>query len=563
MSLAAVEIKVIPTAGDATQILNDAIRRAAAIADDEVVISLAPGNYHISREASTRVVYHISNTSSAKENPDQTKHIGLYFKDMHNVRLEGNGAWLITHGEMTPIVIDRCSNITLTGFTLTAADPTVPEVRIAAVDDSSITVDVTPPSRYDLADGDFCWVGEGWSFGHDRRRATLPEHAQLFDAGRNVTRRAPSPLIGRRRVEELAPGRLRFVYDKPPRVVVGQYYQLRHGIRNEACAFINRSSDVTLADVEFNFLGNFGLVGQYSENITYDGIRCQPRRESGRTDAGFADFVQMSGCRGKVRILNSYFEGSHDDPINIHGTHLKVVGSDSPCHLTVRFMHPQTYGFEAFFAGDSIELVNSHTLLPEFATRVKEARLIDDYTMTLTLEEQPTALTGTLIEDYVIENTTWTPEVEIRGNYFARTPTRGILLTTRRKAVVEGNTFFRIPMSAILVSDDARSWYESGPVHQLLIRRNEFIECASPVIAIKPETDRHAGAVHRNIAVDGNRFIYSGGLLLQAADAEGIVFSNNVVDVPADFSGSVDSMIEAGPNAEIDSSNNTIVNSNR
>ena len=50
----------------------------------------------------------------------------------------------------------------------------------------------------------------------------------------------------------------------------------------------------------------------------------EPEAGSGRTCAGFADFVQMSGCKGRILIENSYFSGAQDDPINIHGTHLAV-----------------------------------------------------------------------------------------------------------------------------------------------------------------------------------------------------------------------------------------------
>ena len=98
-------------------------------------------------------------------------------------------------------------------------------------------------------------------------------------------------------------------------------------------------------------MGNFGIVGQYSENLTYEKLYCAPEWGSGRTCAGFADFVQMSGCKGKIRILDSYFEGAHDDPINIHGTHLKVMEYVSDRQVKVRFMHGQSYGFEAFIKG--------------------------------------------------------------------------------------------------------------------------------------------------------------------------------------------------------------------
>lgn len=61
-------------------------------------------------------------------------------------------------------------------------------------------------------------------------------------------------------------------------------------------------------------------------------------------------------------------------------------------------------------------------------------------------------------------------------------------------------------MSAILVADDARSWFESGPVHNLTIRNNVFNRCLGSIIWINPENRKKAGAVHRNITIENNVF---------------------------------------------------------
>ena len=84
-----------------------------------------------------------------------------------------------------------------------------------------------------------------------------------------------------------------------------------------------------------------------------------PRLETGRTVAAFADFMHISSCRGKVGILNSHFEGAHDDPINVHGTHLRIIDKPAPNQVLVRFMHGQSYGFDAFFTGDEIDFVQA------------------------------------------------------------------------------------------------------------------------------------------------------------------------------------------------------------
>ena len=51
---------------------------------------------------------------------------------------------------------------------------------------------------------------------------------------------------------------------------------MRDAIRDEACGFIHLSKNITLEYLNLHFLGNFGIVGQYSENLTYKYLNCEP-----------------------------------------------------------------------------------------------------------------------------------------------------------------------------------------------------------------------------------------------------------------------------------------------
>lgn len=307
-------------------------------------------------------------------------------------------------------------------------------------------------------------------------------------------------------------------------------FQMRDSFRDEVSGFVNRSKNVQLENLNFYYLGNFGVVCQYSENVTFDRCNFAPRPDSGRTNAGFADFIQVSGCRGMIDIRNSRFSGAHDDPINIHGTHLRVTEFLSPNRLKVRFMHEQTFGFEAFFKGDDIELVDPLSLLAVEKAKVKEAKLVTPHEMELTLSG-PLSPEVIQRKDLVVENVLWTPEVRITNNYFERIPTRGILITTRRKSLIEGNTFYGMQMSGILVADDGLSWYESGPVHDLTIRRNTFFNCGEPVINIDPENREYKGAVHKNITIEENYFYMrkNSSSVIRAKAVDGLVIRHNLI----------------------------------
>ena len=490
-------IQVENVTGSNNKILIQALEEAANYKGSPVTIQLKPGRYDFTRDESVQKLYYVSNTTSEVEDADPTKHIALLLKELRNVTIDGCGSTLMMTGEMTSFVIDQCENITLKNLSIDSSNPTQTELTVKEDGENYLIAEVHATSQYKIENGKLSWYGDGWSFDDGI--------AQSYDPVLDLTWRSWSPMNGLKKAVEMRKNLLYLQYDKKPRVKEGTVFQMRDAIRDEVCGFINRSKNVRLENVNFHFLGNFGVVCQYSENVAFQHSNFLPKPGSGRTNAGFADFIQVSGCKGLVDIANCNFAGAHDDPINVHGTHLKVVEYVNDKTVKVRFMHHQTYGFEAFFKGDEVELVNATTLLAVWKGKVAKANLDNPREMTITLDRKIPAEVSSL-ENVVMENITWTPEVKIVGNRFSRIPTRGILLSTRRKSLIENNVFHGMQMSAILVADDAMSWFESGPVHNLTIRKNTFLECGGPVVLIAPEYRHFKGAVHKNIIIEQNVF---------------------------------------------------------
>jgi hypothetical protein len=269
-----------------------------------------------------------------------------------------------------------------------------------------------------------------------------------------------------------------------------------------------------------------GMVNQFSENLTFDGVRIMPDPGSGRTTAAWADGIQVSGCKGKVLIKDCEFSGTHDDPINVHGTHLRVVERLPDNQIKVRFMHEQTFGFLAFNPGDEVDFVRQKTLATYGTNRVKDARMISPTDILLTLEKPVTA---EFQADDALENVTWTPELEIRGCKVSRIPTRGFLVTTRRPVLIEDNEFNGTHMSAILIEGDASGWYESGCVRDMTIRGNRFVRCNSPVIHVNPRNTEPNPSVHQNIRILNNEFFLRGKTLVHARSTTGLKVVDNIV----------------------------------
>jgi hypothetical protein len=520
-----------PNSGeDAIPPIQRALEAASGL-DEGVILKFSKGQYDLYPDKAIKQQYYITNTASETETPDVTKTIGLYIKGMNNMIIEGDDTLLMLHGKMTSMIIDQSENIEIRNLSIDFFRPTMSEMKVLKAEEDYIEFKVNEDSWYELTDGKLEWVGEGWRY--------TDGPSQAYDAVKDITWRTFNPVTSATRVEEIQPSILRFYYEKRPETVPGYVFQMRDGIRDQVGMLIVQSRNVTLKNVNMHYMHGLGIVGQYSENVYIDGISCVPRHETGRTNAGFADFIQMSGCRGKVTVLNSIFTGAQDDGINIHGTHLKVVNKISQNQVIVRFMHHQTYGFEAFHPGDEVEFIRPDTLTPLWSGKLVTADMMNTREILLTTDNPIPESIG--VND-VVENVTWTPEVEIRGNRFTRIPTRGILVTTRRKVVIEDNEFIGLIMSAILISDDAKSWYESGMVKDVLIKRNRFTACGMPVICISPEnTDVHVdNPVHSNIRIENNEFEISynelfhkfrvaDGRLLYAKSSSNLLFTNNIV----------------------------------
>jgi hypothetical protein len=477
-----------------------------------VEVSFAPGRYDFHPGEAFRRNYQISNTN---DDPEGGKAVGILLAGARHFRISGPGACLFYRGKMIEVCIDRCRNITISDLQFDYHRPTVSEFTVAAVGADYVDLKIHRDSHYSIDDGQITWEGEGWTY-----KTGL---AQELDLRTNQVWRRRDPLKGLT-LEEIKPFvvRARGRHDMRAQRV----YQIRDTRRDCAGVFTRRSRNITWENVTFRFLHGMGLVNQFSENLTFDSVAVAPGETSGRTTAAWADCVQVSGCKGRLLVKDCLFSGAHDDAINIHGTHLRVVQRLSDRRIKVRFMHAQTFGFMAFNPGDEIEFVRWDSLMTYGPNRVEEARLLGPKELLLTLEKP---VPEEFQQNDVLENVTWTPEVEIRGCRVSRIPTRGFLITTRRRVLVEDNEFLGTHMSAILLGDDARGWYESGCVRDMTIRGNRFIRCGEPVIHINPSNTVANDSVHRNIRIENNEFVLRGATSVRARSAKGLRVTGNTI----------------------------------
>ncbi|WP_339316185.1 right-handed parallel beta-helix repeat-containing protein [Paenibacillus sp. FSL R10-2734] len=522
-TISVTDFGIMPNTGaDASVAIRFALQAAARV-QGPVILDFPEGRYDLFPDQALRIPYHISNTASEAEVSTRNKTIALYLDRLQQVTLEGNGSLLVFHGKQTMIALESCQDIMIRNFHLDYDQPTIAEMTITRVGSNEVDVQVQTEAKYEIIEGKVYWLGEGWRF----HQGYMQEYDPVSDTVWRIMNVCEAAID----VEEIAPHQLRMYFTDIPAIIEGHTLQVRDGLRDQVGAFIHRSQRIHWHNVHMHYMHGLGIVSQFSEDLYFRQMNFQPRAETQRTAASFADLMQFSGCRGLITIEDSSFMGAHDDAINVHGTHVRIMEVLTPNQLLVQFMHQQTFGLEAFQVGDQIQFIRETTLLPFGRNTVKSVQILDPRRLILHLEGP---IEEHWVEGDVIENVTWNPNVQIRNNRFSRLPTRGILVTSSGDILIEDNVFTRTGMSSILIADDASSWFESGRAEQVTIRRNRFIECGGkehPFIYIIPENKdiQVEQPVHQNIRIEHNYFQLTEGLLLYAKSSTGIDFQHNEI----------------------------------
>ena len=493
--------------------------------DGEKTAVFDSGTYYIDSERCKEYMLVITNTAGEKEfSPDETPHLNavpFYFGGISNLVFDGGDSVFVIDGKVTNIAVEDCRNITLRNLEIRHAHPDMHEFSVVRKSAFSVDFKIDSDSSFSVENGKLVFSGHGYKNCCDMSSVNAGWIGLIREKTPEKVKRVMHPLFSSLSVRDMGGGVIRAKYLNTSRFTLGDrfyYYDVR---RRFAGIFINRSENITLENIKQRFNYSLALVVQDSENLTVDSVDFSPEQGSARLLASVADFIQLCMCRGQMTVKNSYFSGAGDDCLNVHGVHFKIVDI-SGRDMTVRFMHPQTYGFDPLRVGDNVAFINPDTMLEKGQAVIEKSELVNNYDIKLTLSSADGAQVGMAIEDISA-----CPDLDFVGNKVTRIITRGLLITTRGKVNVKNNRFVSTTMSGILLSDDAKNWYESGMCRDVTIENNVFDYCGETPILIKPENSRYEGAVHKIIKIIGNEFKSYKGCCISAKATDDILVENN------------------------------------
>jgi len=490
------------------------------------VLVFPKGRYDFWPQHAVERDYFESNTTDV--NP---KRLAILVEGFSGLTVDGGGSTFVFHDRMQPFTVDRSSGVTIRDLSIDWDIALSAEAVVESATEDHLDLRIDDRQfPYVIEKDRLVFVGEGWKSGwwdameFDGR--TLEVVPGTGDAG----------CLGEgwkeHRAEAVAPGLVRLRRPFGRRPAPGNVLVLRHGERDHAGLFVVDSRDVTIENVALHASGGLGLLAQFTENLTVRGFRAVPSAAR-RVVSGHDDGVHVSNCRGHVLIEGSRFHGLMDDPVNVHGTSVRIVGRPAPDRLLCRFMHEQSTGLGWGHPGDRVGFIEHRSM-----RTVGEGTLVafgpkDRDTFEVRLGDPVPA---GIVEGDALENLTWSPDVTIRGNAFESNRARGVLVSTPGRVLIEENRF-ESSGSAILVAGDANEWYESGAVRDVTIRGNVFgpaclgspYQFSEGIVSVFPEIPAPDPAFpfHRNIRIEGNEFHPSDTPVLYAKSVDGLSFSGN------------------------------------
>jgi len=511
---------------DTTPAARLALARLKDTGDTQLVFP--PGRYDFWATRGAERYLFIAN------NDEGLKHIALPITGFDELEILGDGAQFVFHGFVLPIVIDKSARVRLRGFSIDWARPFHSEAEVIETRANGVDLLIDDAFPYRLDFGRLVFAGEGgdvhgignileWD---PRKRETAP---QVHD-NHGIGRRYVAEAIGPQRV------RLTAAFSRPKPNLGNKLVLVDEG-RHCPAITITGSREITLTDITIHHAGAMGVIAQRSETIHLDRVRVTPPPDGKRLISTQNDATHFVNCKGHIELTDCLFENQMDDATNVHGIYAQISAKIRADALELRLMHRQQQGAELVARGDLVEFVRADTLLSYHEAAVRAVQRVNREFLRVTFDG---SLPGELAVGDAVANLTWTPSLTIRGCTSRANRARGFLLSTPGTIVIEGNRF-HVPGAAILIAGDASERFEAGAVRDVAIRDNLFEDCnfgvwGQATIQVTPEIApacREASRYHRNIRIEGNRFVASDRRLLAAHCVDGLIFQNNAIE-PSD-----------------------------
>ncbi len=226
---------------------------------DEIVLKLTKGRYDFHASDATPRELYVSN-----HDQDQPKIAGIFIEGWKNLTIDGNGAELVFHGRMIPVVLKNTENCKLRNFSIDFSQPQIGQAEILKNDkDAGITFSLLPGTSWRTDKyGRLELYGEGW--------ANTPIAGIAFEGDtRHIVYQTSDLNVNTTGIKDLGNGQLLAPNWKDRRLKPGTRVALRSWYRPCPGIFMDGNSNTELFDIQVHYAEGMGLIAQRCADITH------------------------------------------------------------------------------------------------------------------------------------------------------------------------------------------------------------------------------------------------------------------------------------------------------
>ncbi len=511
------------------------VKQLKELAENGGTLFFEPGIYHFYEDGALSGFFAPSNNLSG------TKKVCFPILDAQNVTVDGGGSVFVFHGKAFPFIVSECSDITLKNFTCDTALPSVAAIKITEKNEEGFCAVIDKKkSPFRTENGHLLFELESGVLSTEAGKVSLHsldrmniKYLYAGDSSQDRTGLA-APFMDTDAFD--LGDKIYFRYREDTQIScpfeVGERVVINlEEKRERAVFFFENSERVTVENVVIRRGGGMGVIAQMCTDITVTNMRTD-KTAHGDSVTLTADAFHLVNCSGTFELSGCDMSSFLDDACNVHGVYTVLDRVNGDC-LHVHLGHADQNYFCPYKACDRIVLIDDKTLEPVCEAIVKDVFFTSNDGMNLSVGVEFLHGADALRPGFFVENPLRMPDTLIHNNRFSDFP--HFRLSGAGKIRFENNVVSDC-QAAIYFYDLAAYWFESGRIHDAVVKQNRFINCnalcADQVIDIRVSgfEPEKAPLIHDRIEISDNTFEKIQKYAVRACGVKELVVKDNTLD---------------------------------
>ncbi|MDE5995522.1 MAG: hypothetical protein K2G56_01255, partial [Eubacterium sp.] len=207
--------------------LSALFKKLAEIEEEKTVVFEA-GDYLVDAENCDTEMLYITNTAGdneykSSETPHKAK-VLFNFKNIHNLKIEGNGARFVVRGKATNAAIQSCENIEINNIEIDYDNPDLHELKVVDIGKHYVDFEVDEKSTYEFRRGKFYFVGPGYATNVLKEYRVAWHLSRVRAEDINTIERVRNIVSTAFKIKDLGDRKIRIYYLKPFGFKMGDRY---------------------------------------------------------------------------------------------------------------------------------------------------------------------------------------------------------------------------------------------------------------------------------------------------------------------------------------------------